>query len=624
VKHPDLYPIPFTTLVHRLDRELAAGGDPVYTLPRRSWWVPDPARDTSLVHHGRRLATPVGPASGPHTQLAQNLLISWLAGGRFMELKTVQVLDDLEIPRPCINVPHVGYNVEWSQELRVAQSATEYAKGWLLVHMLASEHGPGLWSGPDCAFDISLGYDLAGIRSDKVRGYLDTMRDAGELLDGLRAELPPSLGTWADVLCPAQVSDSVTLSTFHGCPADEIEAIARQTLQWGWHTVIKLNPTLYGYDRVRALLDHMGYGFIQIDRADFDQDLQWDQLMDLVPRVNTVAAERGLGFGVKFSNNLVCTSPEPPFEEEKTYLSGPPLHTIALTLAAQFREAWPDIPITFSAGIDGMNVVPVVGAGVGPVTSSTDLLKARGYARMSRYVVALEKAMEKAGVSSIAAYRTSDEARTLSDLAAVVADDPHYHRTPKTKPPKKVGSKLELLDCLTCDKCIPVCPNLANFSVVLPRGEYQPGRVSWDGGDFALSDGETLVVAQKHQIGTTAEACNLCGHCDVWCPEDGGPYIVKPNLFLSEGAFEELSDRDGFLVSVDRRSMWWRVDGKRYAYHRLDDARARLEVVGGAVLLDADVPVRTEGRGEVDLKVAVTMRLFLDAFADPSAGVWLH
>jgi len=624
VKQPDLYPIPFTTLVHRLDRELAAGGDPVYTLPRRSWWVPDAGCDTSLVHHGRRLATPVGPASGPHTQLAQNLLISWLAGGRFLELKTVQVLDELEISRPCINVPHVGYNVEWSQELRVAQSATEYAKGWFLVHMLASEHGPALWSGPDCAFDISLGYDLAGIRSDKVRGFLDTMRDAGGLLDGLRAELPPSLRKWADVPCPARVSDSVTLSTFHGCPADEIEAIARQTLDWGWHTVIKLNPTLLGYDRVRALLDHMGYGFIQIHREDFDEDLQWGQLMDLVPRVKAVARERGLGFGVKFTNNLVCTSPETPFEEEKTYLSGPPLHAIALTIAAQFREVWPEVPITFSAGIDGKNIVPVVAAGIGPVTASTDLLKARGYARMSRYVVALEKAMAKAGAASLGAYRASNEARSLSDLASGVEDDQHYHRTSNVKPPRKVGSQLALLDCLTCDKCIPVCPNLANFSVVLPRGEYRPGRVSWSGGDFTLSEGETLVVAQKHQIGTTAEACNYCGHCDVWCPEDGGPYLVKPNLFLSEASFEGLVDRNGFLVSADRRSIRWRVDGKQYLYHRQDDGRARLEVDGGAVVLEADVPVETEGMGEVDLTVAVTMKLFLGAFADPSAEVWLH
>ena len=46
-----------------------------------------------------------------------------------MELKTVQVLDELQIPRPCIDMQTVGYNVEWSQELRVEQSLHEYVKG---------------------------------------------------------------------------------------------------------------------------------------------------------------------------------------------------------------------------------------------------------------------------------------------------------------------------------------------------------------------------------------------------------------------------------------------------------------------------------------------------------------
>ena len=41
-------------------------------------------------------STPFGPAAGPHTQLAQNIVLSWLAGGRVIELKTVQVKDDID------------------------------------------------------------------------------------------------------------------------------------------------------------------------------------------------------------------------------------------------------------------------------------------------------------------------------------------------------------------------------------------------------------------------------------------------------------------------------------------------------------------------------------------------
>lgn len=610
---PDLYPLPLTTLVDRMQRELAAGG-PLYTLARRDWWVPDPERDTSLVHLGRRIATPAGPASGPHTQLANNLVLAFLAGGRFMELKTVQVNDELVIPRPCIHVPHIGYNVEWSQELRVPQSAAEYAKGWLLVHMLASDHGPGLWSEAATTFDVSVGYDLAGLRSPKVRGYLDTMRDASALLEALRAELPPSLAALTDVDCPSQISDSITISTFHGCPAHEIEAIAAQTLDWGWNTVVKLNPTLLGHDAVRRMLDDMGYGFVQLRPDDFAKDLQWGQLTDFIPRLQARAADKGLGFGVKFTNTLVCDSHEPPFEQSEMYLSGPPLYVLAVTLAERFRAAMGPMPITFSAGVDQSNFHELVAAGIGPVTSCTDLLKGKGYGRMSKYVRGLERAMARAGVSELDGLRGDPEA--LSRLAASAPADPRYGRAKNAKAPKKVGSHLVLLDCLTCDKCVPVCPNAANFTFPVPPGTHKPGRVRWAHGAFELLEGDELIVDKKHQIGNTADLCNLCGHCDTWCPEDGGPYLVKPTLFLDAGAFADHVGRDGFHLDADGRGLKWRKDGAITAYRERDDGEAELSVEGGSLVLRNDAVEAVEGSGEVDLTVAVTLRLFLKGFRE--------
>ena len=85
--------------------------------------------------------TPVGPASGPQSQMAQNIVLSWLAGSRIMELKTVQVNDELAIGRPCIDAANMGYNIEWSQELAVADSLDQYVQGAMLIHML--RHGAG-------------------------------------------------------------------------------------------------------------------------------------------------------------------------------------------------------------------------------------------------------------------------------------------------------------------------------------------------------------------------------------------------------------------------------------------------------------------------------------------------
>ena len=60
------------------------------------------------------METPCGPAAGPHTQLAQNIIAAYLTGSRF-EVKTVQILDgeDLPVSKPCIAADEC-YNVEWS------------------------------------------------------------------------------------------------------------------------------------------------------------------------------------------------------------------------------------------------------------------------------------------------------------------------------------------------------------------------------------------------------------------------------------------------------------------------------------------------------------------------------
>ncbi|MFN2156183.1 MAG: putative selenate reductase subunit YgfK, partial [Anaerolineae bacterium] len=130
-----MQPLPFDRLVAWILEE--------YETRRSIFGVPDtlffqPQRDDPYATeiYGQRLGTPVGPAAGPHTQLAQNIASAWLCGGRYIELKTVQVLDELKIPRPCIDAADEGYNVEWSQELKLAESAGEYVKAWALIHVL--------------------------------------------------------------------------------------------------------------------------------------------------------------------------------------------------------------------------------------------------------------------------------------------------------------------------------------------------------------------------------------------------------------------------------------------------------------------------------------------------------
>jgi putative selenate reductase len=405
-------------------RSEAARAGAIFDLPRKKWFAPGAGHDFSAVHFGRRAATPVGPAAGPHTQLAQNLVLAWLAGGRILELKTVQVNDRLAIPRPCIHAPNVGYNVEWSQELTVGESLREYAKAAWLIEILEATRGFGLLgevgagggasssdaAGFDTVFDISVGYDLDGIRSEKVTGFLRAMGDPRPLYAELRAELTGDLAPFRDLEPPVPLSHCVTLSTFHGCPAGQIEAICRYLLEEvGVHVLVKLNPTLLGYDAVRGLLhDRLGYRHLELRRAAFDADLRYDDGLAILHRLRAVAAGRGSTIGAKFTNTLVVANrPDifPTQADPYMYLSGRPLHVISMTLMQRFRDDLGfEMPVSFSAGVEAGNFPAAVACGMVPVTTCTDLLRNGGYGRLPAYLRALATAMDGVGTTTREAY----------------------------------------------------------------------------------------------------------------------------------------------------------------------------------------------------------------------------
>ena len=190
----NLAPMPIATLVRRMLRELDAK-DGIFDLPARKFVLGDARHDCSVRFHGHTATTPFGPAAGPNTQMAQNIVLAWLAGGRILELKTVQVNDRLTIPRPCIDMQTVGYNVEWSQELTLEESLDEYVKAAMLIRILEASGRLALAPGfARTVFDMSVGYDLAGIRGERVQAFIAGMMDASAVVERLRQQLPQELG----------------------------------------------------------------------------------------------------------------------------------------------------------------------------------------------------------------------------------------------------------------------------------------------------------------------------------------------------------------------------------------------------------------------------------------------
>ena len=232
-----MYPIPFKSLMNWIVTEYAREGEifGVHT--------PYYATGKTLPIFGETIETPFGPAAGPNSQLAQNIIAAYFAGARFFEVKTVQKMDGEElarcVPRPCILAADEGYNQEWSTELEVPQAQNEYIKAWCALKVLSKIYGLGSPDG--FVFNMSVGYDLEGIKGGKVNTYIDNMMDASNTAQfkeclAVLTELFPEEKDFIAGISP-RVSRSVTVSTLHGCPPQEIERIASYLLtEKGLHT----------------------------------------------------------------------------------------------------------------------------------------------------------------------------------------------------------------------------------------------------------------------------------------------------------------------------------------------------------------------------------------------------
>jgi putative selenate reductase len=640
-----LVPQRFEDLLCRMLVEHARKGG-IYDLEAREIWRgPSEGFDLSVTNHGARAATGLGPAAGPHAQLAQNMVLSFLGGARILELKTIQVLDRLDIPRPCIDAQNIGFNVEWSQELTLDESLVEYAAGWILIHVAAD-----LLSLPPAAratqLEVSVGYSLDGIRSDAVRTWLHRLRHAEPLLAAARASLPEDLRKRiAHVDVPAEPYDCITLSTFHGCPADEIEKIALHLLEeHDAHVVVKMNPTILGRDHVdHVLRGVLGYEELRIHAPAFDGDLRFEEAVAMMGRLEAAAKKRGRSVGAKFTNTLVVENHKSFFaaDQKQMYLSGPPLHVLAVQSAAKLARATGGrFPLSFSGGIDRTNFVDTLACGFVPVTTCTDLLRPGGYARLPKYLKELEARMEAAGVRDVASLIGPSSLANLEAYAAKVQDDPRYAAPKNRKIPRRIGSHLALFDCIACDKCVQVCPNDANFAVDTAPASFEAPDLVVRGGHVATESAPAYQVKRDRQFANYADFCNDCGNCDVFCPEEGGPYKVKPRFFGARATFDA-DTHDGFVIEKDARgrtTMTGRIGGVR---HKLvvdrDASRAtfsddaifcELDLATGAVLhaACATQAIHSNEGHRLPLWRYHAMRLLLDgvlAGVNPVSARWL-
>jgi putative selenate reductase len=448
-------PIPFEDLIRRLFHEYNQHGK-ILGMPREKFFHELPGVNLAVTYMGRKASTPFGPAAGPHTQLAQNLVLAWLAGARIMELKTVQILDQIEIARPCIDTSTIGFNVEWSQELSLEASQREYVKAWMLLEIIKQAELLGEeFSQHHCetVFDLSLGYDFKGIKSPAMHDYIQGLKQAERTIASLRQEIPPEFSRFKDFTYNPQIIDTVTLSTFHGCPADQIDHIVSHLLtEHQVNVIVKFNPTLLGQEEVEHLLyDELGYHDLQLKPDAFAQDLQFAQAVELIRSMTHTADSLGKSIGVKFTNTLLVHNHREYFSDDEMYVSGPPLHLIALRLLEKFHDALGPLrhrlPISFSAGVDEANFADVASLNLVPVTVCTDMLKVPGSEKGAAYLQHLGDQMEAVGAINMTDYRMKrfDHAvAAIEDVFAMLLAEVRQTVQQTPEPERDVTTQVQL------------------------------------------------------------------------------------------------------------------------------------------------------------------------------------
>ncbi len=479
-----LQPLSLRVLLSWILKEEKQGS--IFGVQKSLWFKPRKNDPFRMERYGLLMETPLGVAAGPHTQMSQNIILSWLMGARYIELKTIQTLDELEISKPCIDIQDEGYNCEWSQELQLRQSFSEYLNAWIVIHILKKKFGWEEEQDAGFIFNMSAGYDLAGLLKPNVQQFLNLMENCRDELD-LRLDsindLYPGLG---DIKIPGCISDNLTLSTMHGCPPGEIEKIGKHLIEKrGYHTTIKLNPTLLGPDRLRRILhDRLGFNKIIVPDDAFDHDLKYSEALKLIKNLQFSARENKVDFSLKLTNTLEVENHKSIFPEKETmmYLSGRPLHAISINLAHKLQTDFAGkLDISFSAGIDAFNFGAVLASNLKPVTVCTDILKPGGYLRLNQYLEEIRLRFKEKKAGSINQYIMNsspgandiNEAglRYLKNYAGSVLENKAYKADNQPFDSIKTSRELGAYDCVQAP-CVEACATDQD----IPEYMYQTAR----------------------------------------------------------------------------------------------------------------------------------------------------
>lgn len=534
MNHTDrFYPTPLKQLLKLILKQEEKGE--ILNIPKELFFKPSDNDFFATTKFGKKLQTPIGLAAGPHTQLAQNIIGAWLAGGRYIELKTIQTLDELEVSKPCIDMQDEGYNCEWSQELKINQSFNEYLNAWIIIHILADKFG---FTSHGAIFNMSVGYNLEGILKENVQWFFDKMKNCKTELEQKINEISDIYPKVKELNISSQISDNITLSTMHGCPPDEIEKIGMYLInEKKLNTLIKLNPTLLG-EQLREILKNSGFSTNVPDVA-FEHDLKYPDALNIIKNLAKAAEIQNVFFGLKLTNTLESKNIKDIFkpENEMMYMSGKALHQISVNVARKLQNEFDgELKLSFSGGADAFNIGNLLAAGFETITVSSDILKPGGYGRLAQYFEELRKKGAEKQAKNLEEFITKSSLSCVTDkkyaalenlnrYADEVLENQAYKKKGFIEPNIKTSRKLTEFDCISAP-CVDTCPT----NQAIPDYMYHTANGNYN---KAL---ETILQTNSFPIVTGM----VCDHtCQLKCTRinyDNSLLIREIKRFVSENA----------------------------------------------------------------------------------------
>lgn len=428
----------------------------IFGIPEELFYKAEKNQNLYTKQFNQIIHSPLGVAAGPQTQMAQNIIASWLMGARYIELKTIQTLDELEISKPCIDMQDEGYNCEWSQELKIKESFNEYLNAWIIIHIL--NHKLKIHKDIGTIFNMSVGYNLEGILKDNVQWFFTKMNSCNDELNKQIEAIKDLYPAVSELNIPAQISNNITLSTMHGCPANEIEDIAKYLLtEKKLHTYVKLNPTLLGPDLLREILNEkLKFKTIVPDEA-FEHDLKYEDAIKIIQSLQNIAVNENLDFGLKLTNTLESINNKENFKSDvdMMYMSGRALHPISIHVAKKLQNDFEGkLQTSFSAGVDAFNVAETLACGFNTITVCSDLLKPGGYMRLNQYFEEIqshfnnkttrEYILDKSNITDLPGAILAN----LEEYAKSVLNNSDYRRENIQDLNIKTDQQLDYFDCI--------------------------------------------------------------------------------------------------------------------------------------------------------------------------------